>query len=229
MLTVTNVIAAFRRRYPGCDTTTAGLLFDKAYKRLLDKAGFRTRDVTFSSLVDGTREYDWAEADLRVYFATYYVDADNFSILTPTDEDNLRDVNPAWNADDSDTGTPTSFYIASRVDATSNKTGKLVIGFNPIPDTTTSAGYPKVVCHCESHASISGNTEIPYSVLDEGYFVASMSEQWAREEDIAKVPIWRQERIEEETIQLEHMKMLSVNSEPTKILPPTGFFSSVPV
>lgn len=35
---------AVHRHYPGCDATTAMQLFQTAYKRLLDKAAFRTAD-----------------------------------------------------------------------------------------------------------------------------------------------------------------------------------------
>ncbi len=224
MKTVDQVITRFRRHYPACDATTALDLLQTAYKRLLDKARIRVAEVTFSSIVDGTREYTWAEADLRVYSVTWYKSATDFWPLVPVSEDQLTDRNPSWkNA--TDEGDPDSFYIAARTDATSNKTGKLVIGFDVIPDTTTTGGYPKAVCQCEQYAAISGSTEIPYSLLDEMYLVYAMCELWACEEDIQKATFWERKRTQEESIQIEHLKQSSVNNEPTTILPPYGPFS----
>src|SRR4051794_31385140 len=96
MKTVTDVITRFRRHYPGCDATTALDLFQTAYRRLLDKAQFRIVDVTKNAIVAGTREYDWAETDLRVYGVTWYRTATDYWPLRPTSEDELRDANPAW-------------------------------------------------------------------------------------------------------------------------------------
>src|SRR5687767_13569801 len=96
MKTVDQVITRFRRHYPGCDATTALDLFQTAYKRLLDKAQFRVADVQLNSIVAGTREYDWAEADLRVYGVTWYSSASSFWALRPSSEDQLRDREGAW-------------------------------------------------------------------------------------------------------------------------------------
>src|ERR1044072_7970736 len=163
MKTVDQVITRFRRHYPGCDATTALDLFQTAYKRLLDKAQFRVGDVHLSAIVAGTREYDWAEADLRVYGVTWYQSASDYWALRPTSEDQLRDRDAAWKESTS-TGDPGAFYFAGRV---TGSTGKLVVGFDPAPDTTTDTGYPKAVCHCEQHVAISGSTVLPYSLLDE--------------------------------------------------------------
>lgn len=120
-------------------------------------------------------------------------------------------------------GTPRAFYTAARVDPTAGKTGKLVLGFDPAPDTTTSNGYPYAVCHCEEVAAISGSTAIPYSVLDEMYFVYAMCEFWAYEEDPAKAQLWERKRIQEESVQIEHLKGLLPQIE-TQILAPNTMF-----
>lgn len=220
MKTVDQVITRFRRHYPGCDATTALDLFQTSYKRLLDRAQFRTTDVTFNAIVSGTREYDWAEADLRVYGVTWYKSAAEYWALKPTSEDQLRDRDPAW-SDSTASGDPGAFYLAARP---SNSTGKLVLGFDITPDTTTSSGYPKAVCHCEQVATISGSTVIPFALLDEMYFVYAMCEFWAYEEDAGKAGLWERKRMQEESIQIGHLKQLVPNQE-TVLLPPAGVFS----
>lgn len=221
MKTVDQVITRFRRHYPGCDSNTALDLFQTAYKRLLDKAQFRMADVPLAAIVAGTREYDWAEADLRVYGVTWYQSATSYWPLKPTSEDQLRDRDPTWK-ESASTGDPTSFYFAGRV---SGDTGKLVIGFDMAPGTSTSGGYPKAICHCEQHTAISGTTVIPYSLLDEMYFVYAMCELWACEEDIQKATFWERKRIQEETIQIAHLKQLIPEQETVR-LPAFGPFSS---
>jgi hypothetical protein len=216
MKTVDQIITRFRRHYPGCDATTALDLFQTAYKRLLDKAQFRTADVTFSSIVSGTREYAWAEADLRVYGVTWCKDASSFWALTPSSEDELRDRDPAWK-ESASSGDPTAFYLAAR-------SSGVVLGFDVTPGTTTSGGYPKAVCHCEEHAAIAGSTTIPFSVLDEMYFVYAMCEFWAYEEDAQKAGLWERKRLQEESIQIEHLKKLTATTE-THLLPPATMFS----
>lgn len=222
MKTVDQVITRFRRHYPGCDATTALDLFQTAYKRLLDKAQFRTADVAIPTIVAGTREYTWPEADLRVYGVTWYRGATDCQALLPTSEDALRDRDPAWK-DSAANGEPRSFYIASRVDSSGSNTAKLVIGFDVAPATSTSAGFPMAVCHCEEHTAISGSTVIPCSVLDEMYFVYAICEFWAYEEDIQKAAVWERKRIQEESIQISHLKQL-VPGEETVLLPPASMF-----
>lgn len=219
MKTVDQVITRFRRHYPGCDAATALDLFQTAYKRLLDRAEFRTTDVTFSSIVAGQREYDWAEADLRVYGVTWYKSATSFWALRPTSEDALRDCDPAWKESTS-TGDPCSFYVTGRP---SGSSGKLMLGFDVAPDTSTTGGYPCAVCHCEEHVAISGATVIPFSLLDEMYFVYAMCEFWAYEEDVAKATLWERKRVQEESVQIEHLKKL-VPSQETVILAPAVMF-----
>jgi len=226
MKSVLEVVSRFRRHCKGCPASTAMDLFNTAYKRLLDKAQLRITDVTFSSIVDGTREYDWAEADLRCWGVTWYKSATDFWELTPTSEDALRDPDGAWK-ERTDEGDPSTFYIAARKDTTAGATGKLVIGFDLIPDTTTTGGYPKAVAHCTQHTTISGSTVLPYSLLDEMYFVYYMCEMWCEETgDFAKADYWRKRRIADESIQIEHVKNLSANSEETRILPAYGPFTT---
>jgi|SRR5579862_1627776 len=219
MKTVDQVITRFRRHYPGCDATTALDLFQTAYKRLLDKAQFRTTDVTFAAIDAGTREYAWAEGDLRVYGVTWFKDATSFWALQPTSEDALRDRDADWKQSAS-TGDPRAFYIAS---APSGDSAGLILGFDVTPDTSTTGGYPYAVCHCEEHVAISGSTTIPFSVLDEMYFVYAMCEFWSLEEDVAKWQLWERKRTQEESVQIEHLKGLSPSTE-TVLLAPRGMF-----
>jgi hypothetical protein len=224
MKTVNEVITRFRRHYPGCDSTTALDLFQTAYRRLLDKAQFRMADVEFASIVAGTREYTWAEDDLRVYAVTWYESATSFWPLRPTSEDELRDRDPAWK-ESTNTGDPAAIYIAARSDGTTNRTGKLVLGFDVIPDASTASGYPKAVCHCEQHEGLTGTDQVPFSVLDEMYFVYAMCEFWAYEEDVQKAALWERKRIQEESLQIEHLKKL-IPMQETVLLPPQGVFST---
>lgn len=226
MKTVTQIVAKAKRHAPGAEDATLLDWLQTAYKRLLTKAQFRTTDVTLSSIVDGTREYTWAEADVRCWGVTWYKSATDFWPLTATSEDELRDENEAWK-EATDEGDPKAFYIASRLDASTNKTGKLVIGFDVIPDTTTSGGYPKAVCHCTEHTAISGATEIPYSMLDEMYLVWAMCEFWAIENSKKDVAMFRQLRIEEETVQIGYLKSLAGDTgADTVLLPPKTAFST---
>src|SRR4051812_3996196 len=132
MKTVDQVISRFRRYFSDCDTTTALDLFQTALKRIYDKAQLRQKDVAFTSIVAGTREYDWAEGDLKCYGVTWYNSATDFFALFPASTDELDDINPAWR-ESTESGTPSRFYVRAVTDASSNKTGKLVFGFDIIP------------------------------------------------------------------------------------------------
>jgi len=192
----------------------------------MDKCQLRTVERDFSSIVDGIREYDWNEEDLRCWVVVWYKSATDYWALTPTSEDALRDADPSWEAS-TDEGDPSAFYIASRSDSSTNKTGKLVLGFDVIPDTTTTGGYPKAVAYCTRHTAITGDTQIPYVLLDEMYFVYDMCEQWALESgDDRALQKWRTYRKEQESAQIEHVKNISANSEETRILPPASAFST---
>lgn len=207
MKTKSQTISKFVDRYPGATVPAKQQdLFDTAYRRLMDRAEFRTNDVPFMNIVAGTAEYPWAETSLRGYNGTWWIDANTPIPMKLTSEDGLRDQQADWKEQDSlHSGRPCQFYIGTRPNG--NSAG-LVIGFVPTPDTSTSSGFPYAVIHVEEHVVLGLDDPLPYSMIDEMALVYRMCQLWAEEQDRQAVGMWKQMADDEDVRQIEHLQQL---------------------
>jgi hypothetical protein len=168
--TVTAILARFQRRFRQCEATYAQTLFDDAHRTILKKCEVRntTRTITLTA---STRQYDLNAAVFKVHEAYYETSSDpgDWTQLTETNLSKLVNKSPGWRAGATDS-TPTLYYITSAV---STDTAKNQIGFDPIPDTTTSGGYPRVQLYVTEYAALSGSETVPENLLDEFYALAA--------------------------------------------------------
>ena len=139
-------------------TTNAERYFNQIHNMVLHETGIRdtTADI---SLTAGTRYYTLAEASVLVKAAYYLYSSanDDHKYLIPTTED-WMDLNaPGWR-NRSARGVPSRFFMSSG--KSTNNTIKQ-IGFDPIPETTTSASYPTVRTYITQNVTLVSTDTIP--------------------------------------------------------------------
>jgi hypothetical protein len=219
MDSVTTVIAAARQILPRLTTTRAQAHFHTAHKELLDEAQVRNIPVTLGSLVDGTREYDWAEGNLKAWDAVYYDSSTSFKHLEHVTEDWLDIYKPNWRAE-AEEGDPDYYYITSSQDTDS---AKKVIGFYPIPDTTTSGGYPKVIVEATQFAELTTSETLPSTILHSQFHIYRVCELAAPELAPGRLEEFSVLATREKARQVAHVRNLAGRTM-TQMLPPiTGF------
>lgn len=182
--TVDSIIAAFRADiYPGCSAARAQTLFDEAYKRVLKDIKCRTTEVTVSWTA-GVREYTLAEVNQQVNFAVCKPSAESggWAQLEEVSLDLLSVTEPGWTADTDNTSQPTRYYITSAVNGDS---ADLKIGFDPVPDTTTSGGYPCVVLNVTQFSTLTGSETVPAGLLNDDPYLYYMAWKYATRQDKA--------------------------------------------
>lgn len=222
--TVTQVIAKFRRTYPDCGDTRAGELFADTHREILVRLRLRETVVSIS-LTDGTREYDLGDTTLLVNSVVFVNSAteDDFYPLDAMSVDHLDYEDPRWRgriAEDS----PTLYYLRN---VTSSDTSKQVIGFDPIPDTTTSAGYPIVKVYCQQEGTITTSETVPPQLLSDQIYIYKMAQMYAAEKDQKKYQFFSALYEEEFQRNLVHIKN-RIERLDTQFLPKSnGFMSSL--
>lgn len=217
--TATNVIAKFRRTFPDCSTTDAALLLDDVLKGIYSRLPARNTSVDIS-LTDGTQEYDYNVDITRTQSVLFKETSDpsTWVRLEATNVDELNLKNPSWRSDDTE-GSPTKYYVTSAV---SSDTAKPVIGFLPIPDTTTSGGYPKVTAFVTQWASLTSSETMPSNFIDDHVIVFGMCYYWAIRSgrDVNEIGKWNK-LYENELGRTEvHMRNLNENEDPMEIYSP---------
>jgi hypothetical protein len=218
MDSVTTVIAACQQILPRLTSTRAQAHFHTAHKELLDEAQIRNLPITVS-LTDGTREYDWAEGNLKAWDAVYYESATVFHHLTQVSEDELDLYKENWRAAAAE-GKPLYFYITSAQDT---DTAKKVVGFYPIPDTTTSSGYPKVIVEATVFAELTASETLPSTILHSQFHIYRVCELAAPEISPGREGEFGALAIREKARQISHLRNLTARTM-TVLLPPiTGF------
>ena len=121
----------------------------RAHSRILRAVPLEPTIVTFSSLVDGTKEYATGDTYLRVWSVRYVRSATqgDSKMLEPISVDELDLDFEDWRGND--TGEPRYWYW---------RAGK--IGLHPTPDTTTST-YPLLSMEVSADETITGSTVLP--------------------------------------------------------------------
>jgi hypothetical protein len=187
---VDQVVTKFRRIYPDCGSSRAGEIFADVHREILVRLRLREKTVSIN-LTDGTKEYDLGDTSLLVMGADYIKSATDgdFINLSPTSVDHLDYDDPSWRARLGE-GDPTQYYLRN---VESNDTSKQVIGFLPIPDTTTSAGYPIVRVYCHVEGTITTSETVPPQLLSDDIYTTTMAHKYAREKDHKRVDFWEKE------------------------------------
>lgn len=187
--TATEVIAKFRRTYPNCSTTDASSLLQDALYNIYTLLQLRNTEIQVS-LTAGTREYDLDVNAANILSARYEVNANSttWTRLDGTSTDELDMQEPNWRGY-STNSTPTRYYVTSAVNSDSAKN---VIGFLPVPDTTTSASYPRVTLVITQYASLTSSETMPSNLLSDDVLVYYMCHKWAiRVNDDQSIGKWQ--------------------------------------
>jgi hypothetical protein len=187
MSNVNQVVAKFRRRYPQCDEARARSIFDDAHREITARTRLREASISVS-LTAGQRLYDFTHEALVVLAADYMsADGATPTPLAETSPDHLEIQNPGWRLSTL-SGTPRQYFLQSNAD---NDGAKLQIGFDPIPSSTTSDGYPVVQVHCIREAALSGTETLPPQLLSDEVYLSLMCRDFAREADHEKFGFWK--------------------------------------
>lgn len=136
MYTVQQIVSAVQRRLPDAPSQTCVLLTNLVHRELLADIPELRLDSLTQNLTSGTGEYNIAEPVFQVLEAYYQTAANTSSQLSPITIEGLNAMVPTWRTDA--TGTPLYFYLSSNQASANSE----VIGLYPVPNTTTSAGYP---------------------------------------------------------------------------------------
>lgn len=221
--TVTQVIDKFQRHYPECGDTRAGEVFADAHREI--NLRLRLRETVVSvNLTDGTQEYDLAATNQLIMSVVYYESATSYWVLDATTIDHLDTLDPGWRLriTSDDEGDPTQFYLRQVVDT---DTSKQVIGFIPIPDTTTSAGYPIVKVYCHQEGTITASETLPASLLSDQIYIYKMCSIYAPEHSPEKTGFWTALYEEEYQRNLIHIKNRIERLDTSWTAKSNGFFS----
>lgn len=152
MATANDVIDQINYTFPSGVLSDTEALFhlNNAHTRILGTVPLSVETVSYSSLVDGTGEYTLDDTTLRVWSARYVRTSaeGNEKQLIPISVDELDVAKSNWRAEGD--AEPDYFYIRGQK-----------IGFYPVPDDTTSGGYPKVDTEVTKYTTLTGASTMP--------------------------------------------------------------------
>jgi hypothetical protein len=177
------VINNARQSFPDMSETIALDLLNLEHGELLARYPLRETTLDFTSIVADTPEYALAETAIRVDAAYYYSDADTPKQLEPLSVEEMDRMDPGWRTRDS--GTPTHYYISASATSTGN------LGLYPVPDTTTSSGYPKVTLYIRQNQTLGLSDNIPNGMLNYDAYLAGICLRYAERRARDQVPFWQ--------------------------------------
>ena len=214
---VTAIITRFQRRFRGCDSTYAATLFDDAHRLILKKCQVRNTTRVIS-LTAGTRQYDLNANVYKVHEAYYERSSDpgTWQVINETNTDKLIELSRGWRAR-STSSVPWFYYITSTTDS---DTAKNQIGFHPIPDTTTSGSYPRVVLYVTEYAALTGAETVPENLLDDDVYLDLMSEMYCKETEHEKHGFYEKEALKSLEANAQHVENLQSHGVDFEIITP---------
>ena len=160
--TVQDVVDRAQVAYPGVPDAEMLKHYKETLWEILVMADVEKNSAT-EDLTDGTREYElsydpfFSSIDM-VYYRSSAVSAKK---LTPVSVEWMdKHAQADWRTT-TDTGTPDKFYIDAPTSSSLTTEGKIVIGLDPIPDTTTSSGFPIVKIYGTEFEEPSLTSKVP--------------------------------------------------------------------
>jgi len=217
------VLDRFRHKYPECLATSgnysAQSLLSDVLKELYGRLPIiRQTEVTLN-VTDGTREYAF-DVDVTAIQEIIYkptADETGWVVLSATNIDKLDASDPYWRTDLTE-GPPDTYYIKGAPDS---DTAKNMIGFIPIPDTTTSGGYPIVAMQVTKWAALTASETMPSNLLNDNVLVYGMRYYWAIErDDDNAIQKWKTLYEDEISKNAIHLRNLMGDDDPTYIASP---------
>lgn len=220
MATKQDLIDEFRGTYyPDCPESWAEVYFDRCSRTVL--RALRVRNGSYDlSLTDGVQEYDLPTTFLAVREA-YYAQGEsrqNWTPIAPVSLDQLARGEFGWQQAQT-TSMPFRYYLSS---ATSGSDGesKLRIGFAPIPDTTTSAGYPVAKLFGTVYSVPDSTAEFYSGLTSDTVVLLSMAYQWALAQDRESAAKWMALYNAELAAQSKQLREMAEGAPSLRILNP---------
>lgn len=199
--TVAQVLAKFARRFPEVDAATQLTLFLDAHKRLLSRIQVRN-DVQYITLAAGTQEYDLTGQVFKIHSAYLQQDAQTQVPLIERSTDELDAMRWGWR-NPAYTGSPIEYYVSG---ADAGDSGQNVIGFVPIPATSTSAGFPQVALYCTTYDDLQTTDTVPASLLNDNYYLYEMYAKWTAFAALDQTEFWQAKAEAELDLNQEHVQ-----------------------
>lgn len=189
--TVQNVLDDFAEAYPNVSAARQLTLFLRIYREVMNTVDAE-QDLQTENLTDGTREYELSYDPILVNIKqVLYVESATSSIpLTAVTVDWMDAHISQWRTT-TDTGTPSRYYIRWPDSSGVTTEGKLVIGLDPIPDTTTSTGYPILHLYGSEFTTLAATDKIPSRFSSMQVFVEGMKARYAANRDHEKHDFYR--------------------------------------
>lgn len=88
------------------------------------------------------------------------------------------------------TGRPIYFYVEATDSSSQTTAGQVIVGFDPIPDTTKSGAYPIVRLYGSIYQILLEQEEIPAIIPSIRVYVEGMKMLWAADRDPERLPLW---------------------------------------
>lgn len=186
-----NVIDGAQRAYPMLSDADGLVLAKEVLIEVLASMQVETGEEDVN-ITDGTREYELAYdpqiiGDVVVYYRTA---VDAATRLTPVSVDWMDGFRDNWRTT-ADTGTPSMFYLRAPTSAALTTQGKLVIGLDPIPDTTTAAGYPKLTIYGVEYEEPLATSDVPQAIPNVRVLIEGIKRNYAMDRDPAKYQLYK--------------------------------------
>ena len=186
MPNVQDCIDGLHVAYPQVEDAQALTYFRQVHREVLALAQIETGAEPLD-LTAGQREYalDSTDKIVNVRAAYYIKSATDVTRLAPVSTDWLDSHSPTWRAS-TEKGQPKRFYIEGVL----ANGGEVHLGLDPVPDTTTSAGYPQVVLYGTTYQALVATDPIPEIVPTVRVYVEGMKRLYASDRDPARFAQW---------------------------------------
>ncbi len=163
---------------------TVGLVFFNQVRRDLH-AHFKLRQASQDiNLTNGTQEYAYS-ADFMNIESVHYVTASGVSVnLEPVEYSYLNKHERDWR--DTAAGTPTRFYLT-----VGDTTSGPMVGLDPKPNTTTSAGFPIITVRGTKTVDMAAGETIYDDIPNTLVYEYGMCFHFARTEHLEEAEYWR--------------------------------------
>lgn len=175
LTTFQEVIDRARETHASLPEAKALVYAEEVYRELVAQTEIGRQQVSLS-LVAGTRDYALPAGVVNIIRAVYHSEVDNYFEIYPKSEEVIEELRQSYRVGN-ESGDPQYFALIHVQD-----TGiKPRIRFEPIPDTTTSSGYPVVKLEVNVIASVfDANTTIPELVPNPDVFVDGILAKYSK-------------------------------------------------
>lgn len=206
--TVQNAIDRFALTYGQASTALRLSLFLETYWEVLIQCQVE-QDVESFNLTSGTREYemDYDPRMVNVRAVVLVESATSFTHLEPSSTDWLDKNRKGWR-NTTDTGDPERFYIEAVDSSGVTVEGKIVIGFDPIPGTSTSGGFPVVKVYGTTYEILAATDKIPAIFPNVEVFASGMRAKYAGARDASRAGMF-----EDQYSRWTHKTLLAINGQ----------------